>query len=144
MPQRQAGDQILRLHAQHSVFVHRQNEINGLASRFVRAILEMKPIKRGDALAFARFDRFTAPKTVADFRAFSVKADIPGELRVFHLGKRLDIGHHAEKVLCPNRDHLAERRLPALVCAEIERHIELIAAAEIMSGIPLAQNVDCG
>ena len=78
MLDRQAGDEVLRLQAQHLVLVHRQDQIDRLALHLVHddiRIAERQP-EQSDHAALRRFVEFIAvPERIADPGAIGIEAD---------------------------------------------------------------------
>ena len=82
VPDRQAGHEVLRLHAQHLVRRHRQDQIDRLAAH-----LSDTTVGRGTSGGTARprglrplVELFAIPERIADPGAFGIEPDIPGEL----------------------------------------------------------------
>src|SRR5690606_14178798 len=80
--ERQAGHEVLRLHAQHLILRGGHDEIDRIARACGTG--QFQAIERGDAASGRIIDRLANPEQVADFCAFGIEPDIPGELRILH------------------------------------------------------------
>ena len=144
-PDRKAGDQVLRLHAQHLIRRHRQDQVDRIGPRIfgsASAGSRTQPKQPNDAGArriVERPRRATARRQSACRR---VKPDIP--VKVTSLASMSGSMRPRRPSRCAMKrsKDLARRRKSTPTRGEIKSHVERIAALPVALGVVVAENVD--